>query len=572
MRWLGNHRVIRILPSAILGASVVMLMAIFLLVMSMTAGNEALFAFSDREEVTLPDDKDIVGWSSFDKDSYLPGDVINYTIEVIWREGAVAPKLDRFLNSISFYPLHERSSTQDKLAKPGRLRGHVVNFELQAISADFPATLRLDPATLYYTTSKVDEAEVQVLRIAPPPLHLGEYYPRNISNISLLPPKPELAEFRWIRQGLMMLFAIMLLGIVLLLLKHYGERRPASSLTDAEQLWRQVQRARSAGKSNRELLLAYEQLFTRALELRAGITPSMFWSGRTCEQNEWLEVMKEARLAFSRAYRPSDEPATAALEQIASVILDLLDPMVATEQLEREEIVTLSKRLRRYPKVLLSATFLLFMAAIIFLLATRPSEWLSPDLRQYNQAVGLAANEATLHEALSQFENLAEEAKDQRIRAAALYNLGTILVKPRLAGLTTRQYDELLNLLFLPKVTLEILLHELELDAEFELLTILTDVTRRQVAAEQALKTAVLLRPSDAQARRNLELLTKIRKALGNTVAQLARQDGTENGPQAVSRQTIIDLKRLMETELPEDFAKSEEGKDDRHYFIMEGF
>jgi hypothetical protein len=36
--------------------------------------------------------------------------------------------------------------------------------------------------------------------------------------------------------------------------------------------------------------------------------------------------------------------------------------------------------------------------------------------------------------------------------------------------------------------------------------------------------------------------------------------------------QTVIDLKLLMEAELPEDYAKQDEGKDDREYFILERF
>ena len=50
-------------------------------------------------------------------------------------------------------------------------------------------------------------------------------------------------------------------------------------------------------------------------------------------------------------------------------------------------------------------------------------------------------------------------------------------------------------------------------------------------------------------------------------------QQGEEGtGSQELLSQSMIDLQLLMEAELPEDFAKQDEGKDDRAYFIMEKF
>ena len=78
--------------------------------------------------------------------------------------------------------------------------------------------------------------------------------------------------------------------------------------------------------------------------------------------------------------------------------------------------------------------------------------------------------------------------------------------------------------------------------------------------------------PVDPDVRRNLELLGKTRRAIARSVAQLASLGDDAPGTQQLLSQTVIDLRVLMETELPDDYARLDEGKDDRDYFILEKF
>jgi hypothetical protein len=100
----------------------------------------------------------------------------------------------------------------------------------------------------------------------------------------------------------------------------------------------------------------------------------------------------------------------------------------------------------------------------------------------------------------------------------------------------------------------------------------LADSVRRYVEAEEAMKGAVRINPDHEDSRRNLEILGKVRRALGDTLTQLLQQVDQGEGSVEMQRQSVIDLRKLMETELPEDFSKLDAGKDDSNYLILEGF
>ena len=138
--------------------------------------------------------------------------------------------------------------------------------------------------------------------------------------------------------------------------------------------------------------------------------------------------------------------------------------------------------------------------------------------------------------------------------------------------MSREQRRDLLQAIFHADISLDLLLHELELDAEFELITLLSETTRQYVQAEQALQAAITAGPYDSDMGRNLELLSKTRQAIARSLARLIAKAVVDAGSQEALSQTVIDLKVLMETELPDDYARLDEGKDDRNYFIMERF
>ena len=250
----------------------------------------------------------------------------------------------------------------------------------------------------------------------------------------------------------------------------------------------------------------------------------------------------------------------------------MLRPEVEADRLRREEAAGILARLRGQPAVLGAGTALGAAGIAALVLAAMPAAWLAADVRAYNDAVAVLEDEGDAAAALDAFLLVADRAADERVRAAALYNAGTLLPDVRLTRLSRDQYDAFRTAIFLPGITLARIMHDLELDTEFELVTLLTELTRRHVQAEDALKGAVRLRPGDADVSRNLEIVAKLRRAIARTLAALVSEADPGDGEGQMLGQTVIDLQMLMETELPDDLAREDEGKDDRAYFIMERF
>lgn len=552
----------------VLPATALIVAAAVLIVMSMSG--RATFGFVDGEPGDLAADDDIKAWVSFDEATYHQGDIVRYRMRLNWRSKKVTPDLESFATSISFHPFDNRGVTAAERRLGGGVREYVAEYLLQPVNVETPASYQLDTATVYYTRASEDHAQVHALRVNPAPVHLGEFYPYDISSISLRPPKPRLDDARSLRRVLMALFGSSLLLIALGFLWQRGRKRAYEELSPAEQLWRDLDELRREPNKDRQYVVGCERHFTQVLELLSGITPTEFWSEQAHAPGEWHDLVAEARELFSAAYRPA-APAAADVQRIASLIESMLVPMVQEDRLQREAHGSLVDRLRRQPIAFLGGSALAAAGVVALLLAAVPSAWLSKDIRDYNALVGrLEANE--LEAALDGFLDLGELASDPRVRAASLYNTGTLLADPRQSRLSRAQHDNFLRAIYVPEITLSRMLHDMELDAEFELLTLLTELTRQYVQAEAVLKGAVRADPLNSDARRNLELVAKIRRGIARSLTQLISEGEQNGGTQQMLNQTVIDLKLLMEAELPEDYAKQDEGKDDREYFILERF
>ncbi|MBT8099452.1 MAG: hypothetical protein KJO82_06860, partial [Gammaproteobacteria bacterium] len=224
------------------------------------------------------------------------------------------------------------------------------------------------------------------------------------------------------------------------------------------------------------------------------------------------------------------------------------------------------------PRVLAASAGLLIASILAFVLAASPSLWIPKDIERFNAAVELFEQGGDLQVVVDTFVAVADGATDNRVRSASLYNVGTLLVDARLSRLSRDQQRNFMQAVFSPDITMDRLLHDMELDAEFELVTLVTELTRRYVQAEQNLKAAIRAGPVDPDMGRNLEVIGKTRRAIAGSLARLARLGDDTPGSQQMLSQTVIDLRLLMETELPDDYARLDEGKDDRDYFIMEKF
>ncbi|MDH3531848.1 MAG: hypothetical protein OEO82_02905 [Gammaproteobacteria bacterium] len=561
-----QHRALLLLAAL---AALLVMLGVALIALS-TSGR-ALFGFVDDAPRTLAPDEPLRAWITFDRPSYRLGEIASYRIRIRWRDALANPDLETFATSIGFYPFDQRDSAVNVYRLGGGQREYVADYLLQAVNVETASTYQLDTASVYYTLASDGHTELHSYRVSPPPVHIGEFYPGDIASVALRPLKPAIDDARALRRGMMASCGLALLAILLVLLWQRGRRRPYAELSAEEQLWRDFDALRRAPQDDRQFVVAYEQLFTRALELRDGVTPLQFWSGAGLARGELQDLIAEARLMFGQAYRP-EGPAVQEVERIVALIDSVLLPMVAEERLQREIHDDFFGRLRQQPAVMAASGMLLVAVLAAFTLAALPSMWLAADFRQYNAAVELLSADGDLQQAADAFSALSEVSDDTRVRSAALYNLGTLLADRRMTRLAREQHANFLQAMFLPEVTLGRLLHDMELDAEFELVTLLTELTRQYAQAEQALKAAVRAAPTDPDAGRNLELLGKLLRAIARSIAQLVQQGEDSVGTQQMLSQTIIDLKLLMEAELPDDYAKIDAGKDDRDYFIMERF
>jgi len=555
----------------LLAALAVLVLSALVISASVRGTGPGDFGFSEAEPAALPADADIAGWASFDRDSYLPGEEARCRIRVLWRKEIVTPDFDSFQGSVSFFPLDHRDSFVSERNLPGGVREYIADFVLQAVNVETTESYLLATATVYYTSTRTDTGELQALRINPPALHIGELYPRDISDISLIALKPGIDEPTLLRQWLMALFGLALLGLALNLTWRYGRRRPDSSLLEAERLWYEFDALKSERKDNRQYILACEKIFIPALLQRTGLSATDLWSGRDNGIGEWRDLTDDARSILSQSYHP-EQPGDEVVKRISTLIKELLGPLVSEEQLRREQLPSLVTRLQGEPVVLATGVFFVLSAIVLFALAAMPSSWVSTEISRYNIAMEMIEDSETLERGFSEISNLAKDAEDEMVRAASLYNLGSLLTDPRLSGQSPLLQSELLNSIFVEDMTLDRLLHALEMDAEFELLGVLGDTARRYVQAESAMKAAVRISPHDLDVRRNLEILGKVRRAIADTLARLIDQGEQSAGLVQMQQQTIIDLQRLMEVEMPEDFARLEEGKDDTNYFILEQF
>ena len=270
--------------------------------------------------------------------------------------------------------------------------------------------------------------------------------------------------------------------------------------------------------------------------------------------------------------RPAAPLAAEIADRLDRIVDALLAPLLAKDRMQREMLPSPAERLRQQPAVLAGGVALLLAAFLMAVLAAVPAAWLAGDIRQYNAAVDSLERDTDLREVLQEFSAIADTADDRRVKSAAYYNLGSLLVHPSQSRMSREQRRDLLQAIFHADISLDLLLHELELDAEFELITLLSETTRQYVQAEQALQAAITAGPYDSDMGRNLELLSKTRQAIARSLARLIAKAVVDAGSQEALSQTVIDLKVLMETELPDDYARLDEGKDDRNYFIMERF
>ena len=552
---------------AALSAAVLIMAAVLLVIVSMQG--RALFSHIEDADWQLGADEDIRARVTFDRASYLPGELVHYRLQVTWQPARATPDFGSLERNLAFHPLDHVGRRVETRNLGDGVREYFADVTLQAVEVNTTESYELGTATVFYTRPGDESGTVHAFRTNPPRVHIGEYYPGNVAGIGLRPTKTRIDDAQTLRRVVMVTCGSLLLVILVAVIWQYGRRRTFAELSPAEQLWREIAVLRCVNRPDRERLGEYEQIAARVFELRAGITPAEFWTGTGL--GDWRTNIDTVRHLAASAYRP-DDPAAEDVETLGKLLDDLLRPVVEEERLQHEMHNRFVERIGRQPRVLAACAALVLSVVTAFILAVQPSLWVSGDIRSYNATVAMLDEAADVQGAIDAFVALADATGDPRVSSASLYNVGTLLVDPRLSRLSREQYRNFLNAVFLSDISLDRLLHDIEIDTEFELVTLLTELTRQYVKAEQMLETAVRTDPADPDTRRNLEVLGKTRRAIAHSLARLASLGDDTAGTQQLLSQTVIDLRLLMEAELPDDYARLDEGKDDRDYYIMEKF
>ena len=577
----GLTRVIRRHPLvfANLAAFFIVLACVLVILASALAWPGGVFRFADPPPAVLDGDENLAGRISFDQDSYLPGALMRYRLHVLYREAAVTPDFDSLRRRMNFFPFEQREFSETRVpAGEDGVAEYLLDYQLQGVRTEPHQSYRFDPSVLYYTLPGDPDEEVYSYMIQPPVVHVSAYYPDASSVIPLQPLKGPFATATPLRRNLMVAGGLLLLALAGFILWRQGRRRRVQELAPEERLWREFHDLEAGAGDTRATLLEYERIYTHLLEIRTGIQPDAFWAGALPEETFWRESTQAARTVLLENYQ-LDAPDEEEAGKVARIIRDCLSAMVAETRLRVEQEPSFLERLKRQPLVLSQGGLLALLAAVLFVLAGIPGAWLSDELKRYNRLVDAhAAGVAGREETYLGLSALGDEALNGKVKAAALYNAGTL----RASQSFTTDYsasgrEERILEAVMETDSAEALFHSLLegmfFTEETQIVTVLIDGAEQLRRSHLDLQGAVRIDPLDQAIPRNLELVIKRREAVLERLAQIRRfyrekKEGEEE--EALADEGIINL---LESTLPEEDEEEEaRGKDDRGYMILERF
>ncbi|MGK0297773.1 MAG: hypothetical protein ACI9XC_001390 [Gammaproteobacteria bacterium] len=562
----------RFVLGTIISAMVLVLFALLVTGLSITGKPDRLFPFIGSSYEGLADGEKIKGWANFDKDSYLIGEIARYTVRLHWDSAKLTPDIETFKNGIGFFPFNRREIFEQQSVVERNIHEYILEITLQAVDVELTSSYTLAPPTVYFTSTDNGEDGLQSYRIVAPEVHIGSYYPPDVSKIFLQEIKGEIDDPIFLRQGIMFFLGCLLLLLATIMIWYFGRVRQLESLSQAEKLWREFHRINKESMDNRDYLVRCELIFTNLLMSRIEMSPVNFWSGKEPEDAHWKYTVNQAREIFYKSYL-LDQPESTVVTEIDNLLNQLFSQLVEEDQLKIEQVPLLSTRLLRQPAMLSVSAVLVIFSLLIFILATQPLVWSSGDIVEYNRTMQLLQSDEAVENKYEQILNLVERVDDEKIKAAALFNAGTFATTPELTGQDKYQQLALLEVMFQEqKVFLDALLHSMNMEDPFLMIAIIRDGIRFLTQGQAALKAAVRIAPDDEAIRRNLELIQKRRQAYAETIQELLQGGEDTSAMGELQRQSLMDLEQFMQMEMPEEFAELEEGKDDKDYFILEGF
>jgi hypothetical protein len=475
---------------------------------------------------------------------------------------------------MSFFPLEQRNATETTIQHGDGVTEYLLDFELQGVRVEPQKSYRIDPFTLYYSLANAVDDNIYSLVIRPPIVHMAAYYPLSMEGVDLLTIKGELNNAEGLRQFIMASGGILLLCFAAFILWHFGRRRMVMELTEEERLWRVFTAMENSSLDNRTALLNYEQIFTRLLYVQTNVTPEAFWSGDDPDDEVWKAITITAREILLENYQTAD-PTDADVKKLKSVLGDSLSSCVTESRLHIEQQPNFRQRIGQQPIVMSYASVLIVLAVSVFILNIFPDAWSSTELQQYNSlARDIQNDDVNIEETYLALSTMGDQATNNRIKYAALYNAGTLRASKSFS-MYAQGYERLILNSVIRSRSVEEMFHALlegPFDEESQIVSILTDGAEQLRRAELDFQAAVRVNPYDEDSQRNLEVVIKRRAIVLDMLGQIRdfyRSQQEEDGEEALSDEGIINL---LEAELPEDDEEESSGKDDRGYMILERF
>ena len=545
-------------------ALVTLLISGALIVVSIQGLPEQMLKFTAAVQQDLPDGVDIAGWASFDRDSYVVGEPIGYKVRILYRDDRIVPDLDQFVRSVSFLPIEKRENVQNFDSLAGNVSEYTLEYVLQGVDVRPNSSYELDPAVLFYRTVGAVERALQSIQIPTPSVFFTEYYPQDVSAVPLLPLKKEFDDSYWLRVGVTGICGVIFISLCILLLWRFGRRREITELSVPEVIWHEFRNLEKSTLDKREYLLACEKLVIRLLESCAGLSPRAFWLGKDPDGEFWKNFSAQMRQEFFNNYRPW-RATQVNIEHVTSMLDKTFASIVEEDLLNREKEPSFINRITQQRDVLATSGICLALGIAMFVLAGFPNLWVSRDLLDYNSAVTSLSAAIPIIEESAPFAELGEQSEIEAIKAAALYNAGTIRAHIKPSNNPAMQEKELLEVVFQEQLSLDTYIEDEE-SAE-----IFFASAGWLQEGKQYLQEAVRINPHDDDTIRNLELVSKRHAAVVAAIRSLFESLQGKNELKVSSKlETLVDV---LNPEWPDEVEEQEEEEHyTRTYKISERF
>lgn len=535
--------------AAIVGVATIGLAAATLFA-SLNAVPRQIFAPQPAPLAELAVGSDVAGWAALDRDSVHVGQVATLTLRVVYRDGVIEPDLDTFRRSMTLGRFSTIDSRETKRVLAPGISEFTVRHQLQGVTVLPHQTYQLDPIVLFYKSTGSTAGELQKLRIAMPMLHVSGYYPEEVTGLSPQPVRGKIHDPVRLRQTTVMACGLILGLIAASLIWHFGRRRRPAELSDAERLWLNYEDSKHVRRTPRDDLLFCESVFTPLRQACTLSSAEAFWTGEDPDNVFWRDASERARAILRANYRPSGTNPDD-IDAMHALLRETFTSVVAEERLKREREPSLLRRLALTPLPSAAAGICAVLCLILFALGLVPTVWLSPWVARHNAALDAAQHEPARLQAANDLFALGQQPARTDLRAAALYNSGTLLAS-------------------LDPLSQQLATEPMGIIERFKDAASLEAVIKSQVTlalAVERLRDAVVVAPRDEDIGRNLELIGKRHRIVVAALIELIKMQEER----VVEMQDLRLLLDALNMVLNED-ARDNERAQKPDYYIGEKF